>query len=52
MGHGTFLRGLETIAVYDVGTQEFVFHSPTDSSIKWWPGYCGVVGGSLRVAQN
>ena len=38
MGHGTFLRGLETVAVYDPATQEFDFHSPTDSSIKWWPG--------------
>ncbi|KFM75530.1 Peroxisomal acyl-coenzyme A oxidase 1, partial [Stegodyphus mimosarum] len=41
LGHGTFLRGLETTATYDPETQEFVLHSPTLSSIKWWPGGLG-----------
>ena len=41
MGHGTFIRGLETFAVYDKATHEFVFHTPTDSGIKWWPGGLG-----------
>ncbi|XP_068606681.1 peroxisomal acyl-coenzyme A oxidase 1 [Brachionichthys hirsutus] len=41
MGHGTHLRGLETTATYDPATQEFVLHSPTISSIKWWPGGLG-----------
>uniref|UniRef100_H2YNM1 Acyl-coenzyme A oxidase N-terminal domain-containing protein n=1 Tax=Ciona savignyi TaxID=51511 RepID=H2YNM1_CIOSA len=41
MGHGTFLRGLETTAHYDVSTQEFVLNSPTTTSIKWWPGALG-----------
>lgn len=40
MGHGTFLRGLETTATYDPKTQEFVLHSPTITSTKWWPGGC------------
>ena len=38
LGHGTFLRGLETTAVYDKITQEFILNSPTTTSIKWWPG--------------
>ncbi|ETN61709.1 acyl-CoA oxidase [Anopheles darlingi] len=38
LGHGTFLRGLEATATYDERTQEFVLHSPTLSSYKWWPG--------------
>uniref|UniRef100_A0A8C5FWB9 Acyl-coenzyme A oxidase n=1 Tax=Gadus morhua TaxID=8049 RepID=A0A8C5FWB9_GADMO len=38
MGHGTHLRGLETTATFDPATQEFVMHSPTVTSIKWWPG--------------
>lgn len=38
LGHGTFVRGLETTATYDVATQQFVIHSPTLSSTKWWPG--------------
>lgn len=41
LGHGTFVRGLETVAVYDVDTQEFVVHSPTLTSTKWWPGGLG-----------
>lgn len=38
LGHGTFVRGLETTATYDPDTQQFVVHSPTLSSTKWWPG--------------
>ncbi|CAB3239676.1 unnamed protein product [Arctia plantaginis] len=38
LGHGTFIRGLETRATYDPKTEEFVLHSPTLTSYKWWPG--------------
>ncbi|XP_026319545.1 probable peroxisomal acyl-coenzyme A oxidase 1 [Hyposmocoma kahamanoa] len=38
LGHGTFLRGLETTATYDPNTEEFILHSPTLTSHKWWPG--------------
>nr|AWK67839.1 ACOX [Dunaliella tertiolecta] len=41
LGHGTFVRGLETTATYDKTTQEFVLHSPTLTSTKWWPGGLG-----------
>jgi hypothetical protein len=41
MGHGTFVRGLETVAVYDERSREFVVHSPTLTSTKWWPGGLG-----------
>ncbi|XP_048268869.1 probable peroxisomal acyl-coenzyme A oxidase 1 [Bombus terrestris] len=40
LGHGTFLRGLETTATYDPETKEFVSNSPTLTSYKWWPGGC------------
>ena len=40
LGHGTFLRGLETRADYDAKTQEFVLNSPTLTAYKWWPGGC------------
>lgn len=40
LGHGTFLRGLETRADYDRTTEEFVLNSPTLSAYKWWPGGC------------
>ncbi|XP_077990268.1 peroxisomal acyl-coenzyme A oxidase 1-like isoform X1 [Glandiceps talaboti] len=41
LGHGTFIRGLETTATFDPKTEEFVLHSPTLSSLKWWPGNLG-----------
>ncbi|XP_037281886.2 acyl-CoA oxidase 1 [Rhipicephalus microplus] len=41
LGHGTFIRGLETQATYDPEREEFVLHTPNLSSIKWWPGSLG-----------
>lgn len=41
LGHGTFIRGLETRATYDEKTQEFVLHSPSITAYKWWPGGLG-----------
>uniref|UniRef100_A0A383WBN6 Acyl-coenzyme A oxidase n=2 Tax=Tetradesmus obliquus TaxID=3088 RepID=A0A383WBN6_TETOB len=41
LGHGTFVRGLETTATYDSASQEFILHSPTLTSTKWWPGGMG-----------
>ncbi|GAB1298612.1 Peroxisomal acyl-coenzyme A oxidase 2 [Apodemus speciosus] len=38
---GTYLQGLETEATYDPATEEFVIHSPTMTSLKWWPGDLG-----------
>lgn len=40
LGHGTFIRGLETRATYDEQTEEFVLHSPSVTAYKWWPGGC------------
>lgn len=48
LGHGTFLRGLETTATYDPATQEFVIHSPTVTATKWWPG--GMATSSTHAA--
>lgn len=47
LGHGTFLRGLETTATWvpygpDGATGPgFMLHSPTPTSSKWWPGGLG-----------
>ena len=38
LGHGTFVRGLETTAKFDPKIDEFIFHSPTVTSTKFWPG--------------
>lgn len=37
-GHGSNVRGLETTAVYDPATQEFIIHSPTFESGKEYIG--------------
>ncbi|KFQ14038.1 Peroxisomal acyl-coenzyme A oxidase 2, partial [Leptosomus discolor] len=41
LGHGTYLQGLETTAVFDVATQEFILNTPKISAMKWWPGDMG-----------
>uniref|UniRef100_A0AC34R2N2 Acyl-coenzyme A oxidase N-terminal domain-containing protein n=1 Tax=Panagrolaimus sp. JU765 TaxID=591449 RepID=A0AC34R2N2_9BILA len=41
LGHGTNLKNLETTAIFDSKTQEFVLNSPTITSTKWWPGNLG-----------
>ncbi|CAB16864.2 Acyl-coenzyme A oxidase acox-1.2 [Caenorhabditis elegans] len=41
LGHGSNLRNLETTAVYDIASQEFVLHTPTTTALKWWPGALG-----------
>ncbi len=41
LGHGTFLRGIETTATLDVRTDEWVVDSPTISSTKFWPAGIG-----------
>ena len=48
---GTHLRGLETTATFDPATQEFIMHSPTVTSIKWWPGGCKHRGGRNTALQ-
>merc|ERR1719409_2105479 len=37
LGHGSNVRALETTATFDKDTDEFVVHSPTLTSLKWWP---------------
>ncbi|EFN54271.1 hypothetical protein CHLNCDRAFT_36152 [Chlorella variabilis] len=41
LGHGTFVRGLQTVAVYDEASREFVVHTPSLEAHKWWPGGLG-----------
>lgn len=38
IGHGTYLRGLETTATFDKATQEFIIDTPTLTATKFWPG--------------
>lgn len=41
LGHGTYLRGLETTATFNIDSQEFVLNTPKISATKWWPGDLG-----------
>ncbi len=43
LGHGTFVGGIETTATFDKYTDEFVIHSPSLTSTKYWPGAIGFV---------
>lgn len=52
LGHGTFLRGLETTATYDPKTEEFVINSPSLTSYKWWPGGCKYITIGMVMKSN
>lgn len=41
MGHGSDVAGLETTAIFDAKTDEFVLNTPTITATKWWPGELG-----------
>ncbi|KAH7052949.1 hypothetical protein BKA57DRAFT_491135 [Linnemannia elongata] len=41
LGTSSNLRGLETTSTYDRATNEWVVHSPTLTSTKWWIGMSG-----------
>jgi len=41
LGHGSYVRGVETTSTYDKNSQEFIINSPTETSTKWWIGMAG-----------
>ena len=41
LGHGSNVAGLETTATFDKSKDEFIIHSPTITSTKFWPGDLG-----------
>jgi len=43
LGHGSNVRGLQTIAEFDKKTDSFILNTPTLTSMKWWPGCLGKV---------
>lgn len=38
LGHGSNVRGIETVATYDASTEEFVINTPCESAQKYWIG--------------
>lgn len=41
LGHGSNIKEMETTAIYDPETKEFILNSPTDTSMKYWIGSLG-----------
>lgn len=52
LAHGSNVRGIETEAVYDSSSQTFDLHSPTLTSLKWWPGGLGHTATHAVVYAN
>ncbi|CAM6085229.1 unnamed protein product [Calypogeia fissa] len=46
LGHGSNVRGIETVATYDPATQEFVINTPCESAQKYW------IGGAAQHATH
>ncbi|XP_020675293.1 acyl-coenzyme A oxidase 3, peroxisomal [Dendrobium catenatum] len=46
LGHGSNVRGIETIATFDKNTQEFIINSPCESAQKYW------IGGAAKHATH
>ncbi|KAL3683937.1 hypothetical protein R1sor_001959 [Riccia sorocarpa] len=38
LGHGSNVRGIETVTTYDPATQEFIINTPCESAQKYWIG--------------
>jgi len=49
MGHGSNVRGIETTATYDSGTDELVVHTPHEEAGKEWIGNAALHGRMASV---
>ena len=45
LGHGSNARDINTTAVYDISTQEFILNTPNDLAMKFW------IGGTADLAN-
>jgi acyl-CoA oxidase len=52
IAHGSNVRGIETIALFNEDSQCFDLHSPTLTSLKWWPGGLGHTATHAVVYAN
>ena len=52
LGHGSNVRGLQTVARYDQATQEFVLSTPSLQAMKWWPGGLGKMATHCAMYAN
>jgi acyl-CoA oxidase len=52
LGHGSNVKGVETLATYVPSTKQFTIHSPTLTAAKWWNGSLGrTANHAIIVAQ-
>lgn len=52
LGHGSNVRGVETLATWNPDTKDFTIHSPTLTAAKWWNGSLGrTANHAIIVAQ-
>lgn len=49
LGHGSNVAGIETTATLDKASDEWVIHSPTVTSTKFWPGGLGITSNHAVV---
>jgi len=47
--HGSNVAGLQTEAVLDLATDEWVVHTPDEGAIKWWIGNAAEDGRAATV---
>ncbi|KAJ3330122.1 acyl-Coenzyme A oxidase [Blyttiomyces sp. JEL0837] len=53
LGHSSSLRDLETTSTLDISSDEWIIHSPTLTSTKWWIGMAGQTAThTVMVAQT
>ncbi|XP_024366306.1 acyl-coenzyme A oxidase 3, peroxisomal [Physcomitrium patens] len=46
LGHGSNVRGIETVTTYDTSTEEFIIDTPCESAQKYW------IGGAAQHATH
>lgn len=46
LGHGSNVRGIETVTTYDRNTREFIINTPCESAQKYW------IGGAAKHATH
>ncbi|KAJ8763753.1 hypothetical protein K2173_003535 [Erythroxylum novogranatense] len=46
LGHGSNVRGIETVTTYDLNTEEFIINTPCESAQKYW------IGGAAKHATH
>ena len=43
LGHGSNVRGIQTVATYCPKSKQFTLNTPTLLALKWWPGALGKI---------